>query len=132
MRVYVGSGLENRDRVAMVLEYCVHVGHQITYNWTRHGDVRREGPDVMNYVSTNEVRAVRDAELVLILLPGGKGTHIELGVALGSRGNKRILLWSEDPAVFEDPELTCVFYQHPAIERLCCSFAELFEHIPVY
>lgn len=132
MRIYVASGLPNRERVAVVLEYCVHMGHQITYNWTQHGDVRAQGEDVMSYVSTNEVRAVRDAELILVLLPGGKGTHIELGIALGSRSNKRILLWSEDPALFEEPSETCVFYHHPAIERICCSFAELFEHIPMY
>jgi hypothetical protein len=66
-----------------------------------------------------------DAELVVLLLPGRFGTHAELGMALASAENKRILLWSETPAPFDGTEGFCVFYHHPAVERVVCPFEEL-------
>ena len=75
----------------------------------------------------SELRAVRDAELVVALLPGGQGTHTELGVALATRSNKRIILWSETGDEFAFDNRTCTFYFHPAAERVVCPFEELLE-----
>lgn len=129
MRIYVASGLVNRDRVKAVIDKLTSQGHTVTYNWTLHGDVRGEGEARMREVAQNEAEGVASAELVLLLLPGGKGTHTELGAALATRKNKRIVLWSETGAEFSGGVDTCVFYHHPAIERLLCSFNELIERV---
>ena len=102
-------------------------GHEQTYDWTTHGDIRHEGAERMSEVAFNELRAVRDAELVVALLPGGQGTHTELGVALATRSNKRIILWSETGDEFAFDNRTCTFYFHPAAERVVCPFEELLE-----
>jgi hypothetical protein len=72
---------------------------------------------------------VQEAELVVLLLPGRFGTHAELGMALATSANKRILLWSESSAPFDGAEGFCVFYHHPAVERIVCPFEELLEHL---
>ncbi|HOS18922.1 MAG TPA: group-specific protein, partial [Clostridia bacterium] len=82
MRFYVASGLENKDRVKRVLDKIAARGHTISYDWTLHGDVRGRGEEVLNTVAGNETFAVIDASCVLLLLPGGRGTHTELGLAL--------------------------------------------------
>ena len=125
MRFYISSGIDNHARVSELASVLTGRGHEQTYDWTEHGDIRREGERVMSEVAFNELRAVRDAELLLVLLPGGKGTHTELGLAIATRSNKRIIIWSETGDEFIADERTCMFYFHPSVERLVCPFEEL-------
>lgn len=125
MRFYIASGLENIHRVQLVGEKLRSLDHEISYDWTQHGDVRDKGVEMLNTVAGNETFAVIDSGCVLILLPGGRGTHTELGIALASRSNKRIILWSETGREFNSDEYTCAFYHHSAVKRLVCSFEEL-------
>lgn len=127
MKIYVASGLENRARAAALIRHIKACGHFVTYDWTQYGDVRGNGETAMRATACSEVEGVSSAELLIVLLPGGKGTHTELGIALATRANKRIWLWSENAAVFGGGDATCVFYHHPSIEHLSCSFASLQE-----
>ena len=125
MRFYISTGIVHLDLAAALAEVLKKRGHELTYDWMASGDIRREGDVRMSEVAFNELRAVRDAELVVVLLPGGKGTHVELGQAIATRGNKRIIVWSEHGDEFSFDERTCVFYFHPCIERVTCPFDEL-------
>ncbi|MBO4848581.1 MAG: group-specific protein [Clostridia bacterium] len=129
MRFYIATGINNAWRASALAEVLKGRGHEHTYDWTVHGDIRREGDLRMGEVAFNELRAVRDAELVVVLLPGGSGTHTELGVAIATRGNKRIILWSEEGEEFNFDERTCTFYFHPSIERVVCPFDELLRRL---
>ena len=129
MRFYVASSIHNAENVKKVVSLMERNGHQLTYDWVKDGNVRSDGPDRMGEVAFFELRSVIDAELVLVMLPGGAGTHTELGISLASRTNKRILVWSEDSSDFTDPKKNCVFYFHPAIERLVCPFEELLDRM---
>lgn len=90
-----------------------------------------------------------DADFVLLLLPGSYETHVELGLALASRNNKRIVLWSETGNEYADGAAACAFitiqpWSGAAVplrnclkccspyERCCppsCNFALLFFHL---
>ncbi len=125
MRFYIASGLKNSSLVSELISFLEARGHICTYDWTEHNDVRSEGEARMNEVSFSEASAVKDAELFIALLPGGNGTHTELGIALATRVNKRIMLWSDTGDEFVAGDNTCVFYFHPAVERIVSSFDEL-------
>lgn len=125
MRFYVASGLANRVRAAKVIALLEAEGHTVTYDWTKHGDIRREGNIRLSEVASNEVLGVCSAQLVLVLLPGGKGTHTELGLALAAAHNKKIVIWSESGREFTSWEETCAFYHHPSIIRLLCAYSDL-------
>lgn len=127
MRFYIATGLHGAALAIRLANVFIDHNHELTYDWTAHGDVRREGHARMSEVAFNEARAVRDAELVVVLLPGGKGTHTELGNAIATRANKRIIIWSETGMEFKNDENTCVFYHHPSVERIVCSVNELLE-----
>ena len=132
MNYYIASGLENARRVSLAAEALS--AHTRTYDWTGHGDIRREGPERMQHVSSTELQAVVRADLVLLLLPGGKGTHSELGAALATGQGKRIILWSETGDEFRAGEgethpSVCAFYFHPLLERWVCPFNELLERL---
>ena len=125
MKFYVASGVPNAEKVNLAARALERAGHERTYDWTRHGDVSAESPERKREVAQLEARAVMDAQLVVLLLPGRFGTHAELGVALATAQNKRVLLWSETSAPFDGTSGFCVFYHHPSIERLVCPFDEL-------
>ncbi len=125
MRFYIATGLENAQRAKQLSAVLTKNGHELTYDWTVHGDIRQLGEAKMSETAFSEIRAVRDAELFVVLLPGGKGTHAELGAALASRSNKRVIIWSETGKEFNSNSDSCAFYFHPCTERICCSFVEL-------
>mgnify|MGYP000848164510 FL=1 len=129
MRFYVASGVPNAERVNQAAQVLAANGHQRTYDWTKHGDVSAESPERKREVAKTEAQAVIDAELVALLLPGRFGTHAELGIAIASSANKRILLWSESSAPFDGEQGFCVFYHHPAVERVVCPFHEFLEQL---
>ena len=62
-----------------------------------------------------EQQGIIDSDVVIILLPAGRGTHIELGMALAL--NKKIFLCSENKEEFSIKN-TVNFYQLPNIVRL--------------
>ena len=129
MKFYVASGVPNAARVNEAAQVLAASGHERTYDWTRHGDVSAESPDRKREVARTEAQAVLDSQLAVFLLPGRFGMHTELGVALSSAANKRILLWSETSAPFDGEQGFCVFYHHPAVERRVGPFEEFLEFL---
>lgn len=125
MRFYVASSVSNAENAKKIVSIMERNGHELTYDWIADGDIHSSGSDRMGESAFFELRSVIDAELVLVMLPSGADTHTELGVSLASRSNKRILVWSEDGSDFTDPQKNCLFYFHPAIERIVCPFEEL-------
>ena len=128
MKYYIASSLNNSEQVNLAAAALKK--HNRTYDWTLHGDVRSQGSDRLSSVSVNELRAVEDADFVLVLLPGGKGTHTELGAALAHK--RKVLLWSSSGEEFNcvgSCEHVCAFYFHPAAERLVCPFESLLERL---
>ncbi|MBQ3849969.1 MAG: hypothetical protein IKH21_02095 [Clostridia bacterium] len=130
MRFYIASSIANGRKAAALAEVLKSRGHEQTYdNRVFFDDVSKEGISGMSEAAFNGLRSVRDAELVVVLLPGGSSTHTELGLAIATRGNKRIILWSERWEDFDFNEHTCVFYFHPCIERVVCTFEELLQKL---
>ena len=129
MKFYVASGVPNAEKVNLAAAALQAAGHVRTYDWTKNGDVSH-APDALKlFVAESEARAVAEAELVVVVLPGGFGTHAELGIAIASQSPKRILLWSETEAPFSGESAFCVFYHHPSVERMVCPFDELLERL---
>ncbi len=129
MKYYVGSSVFNAARVNEAAAVLDARGFTRVYDWTRHGDVSGADDAAKRLVAQTEAAAVMEAELVVLLLPGRFGTHAELGCAIASCANKRILLWSEEAAPFTGEGAFCVFYHHPAVERLVCPFPALLDHL---
>lgn len=132
MRYYLASGLENHARVNVIADALNAMGHVRTYDWTAHGDIRAQGSARMRQVAQNEINSVANADFVLFLLPGGKGTHTELGAALAEK--RRVILWSETGDEFRvengqaDPAV-CAFYFHTVAQRIVCPFEALPEKL---
>ena len=92
MKVYIASGLENWKRARVINEQLRAAGIEITYDWTQWGEAiyGNDGKadqtairpiNELRGTAINEINGVTSANLVLALMPGGRGTHFELGAA---------------------------------------------------
>ena len=114
MKFYIGSGLKNCELVNYVSEKLINSNHKHTYNWAKNINGDETIEDLIEY-SKLEQQGIIDSDVVIILLPAGRGTHIELGMALAL--NKRIFLCSETKEEFSI-ENTVAFYELPKIAKL--------------
>lgn len=115
MKYYIATKLENHMAHNRVRDMLNALGHEITYDWTFHGPVYRSGLDRVREVALLETRGVVDADFIVVLWPGGRGTHVEMGIALGS--GKQVIFVSADERHHESTPETCAFYHHPIVWR---------------
>lgn len=104
-------------------------GYINTYDWPQNASAHDAGPVTpadLRAIGQQEKDAVLSADVVVILLPGGKSTHVELGMAI-ARG-KRTILHSPD-GVMNDVETTSSFYHLPEVEKCFGSLDALVEMI---
>lgn len=115
-KFYIATGLARMRDHNLVRDTLVENGHELTYDWTQHGSVKNTSVQRLAEIAHQETNGVLTADVVIVLLPGGFGTHTELGLALGA--GKKIILHSTNSDVFTACEKTCAFYHHPAIHPL--------------
>ncbi len=114
MKFYIGSGFKNCELVNYYSKVLQENGWEHTYNWTKNISNNPTVEDLIKY-SKLEQNAIIDADVIIILLPAGRGTHIELGMALAL--NKKIFLCSASEDEFSI-ENTVNFYQLPQIKKV--------------
>lgn len=117
MKFYIASALENVATVRRVANILKAAGHHHTYDWTVHGSVQSEGPERLTEVAEAERQGVLNADMVIIILPGGRGTHAELGIALGDQP-KKIIICAEDANAYLLEGRTCSFYWSDLVHRI--------------
>lgn len=116
-KFYVASSFRNVVNVRYVAQSLESKGYVNTYDWTQNASVhnaRTVSLGDLRSIGQHEKDAVIDADVVVILLPGGKGTHVELGIAI-ARG-RRTILHSPDE-VINNLESTSTFYHLPELEK---------------
>lgn len=114
MRFYIGSGMKNCELVNYYAKILKENGWEQTYDWVKNVSDDESLEDMVNY-ATLESQGIIDADVVIILLPAGRGAHIELGMALAL--NKKVILCSSTEEEFSI-ENTVAFYELPRIIKL--------------
>ncbi len=123
MKYYIATSLSRMMAHNLARDALKIFGHEISYDWSLHGSVKSVSKERLREVSINELKGVSEADFVIVLLPGGNGTHLELGFAIAN--GKRVFLHSEDPALFELGPQTNAFYHHPDVIQLSCPLADV-------
>lgn len=123
-KFYVASSFKNIEAVRYVSKQLIHKGYIHTYDWTKNEkaltlvDLREIGQ--------KEKEAVLEADFLIVLLPAGKGSHIEFGIALGQA--KRIFLYSPDDEV-NNSATTSTFYHLPEVQKCVGTIEELIDAV---
>jgi hypothetical protein len=102
-------------------------GYIHTYDWTKNE--RASTFESLKEIGQKEKDAVIEADFIVVLLPAGKGSHIELGIAIGL--GKRIYLYSPNEEV-NDFETTSTFYHLLEVEKCFGTIDELINIVSHY
>ncbi|MCA0991284.1 nucleoside 2-deoxyribosyltransferase [Guptibacillus hwajinpoensis] len=81
MNFYIASSFQNKQHVQTLATELKRHGLKHTYDWTK--TEKAVTFDELASIGEAELEAVKKADILIVLLPGGKGTHVELGIALG-------------------------------------------------
>lgn len=111
MTFYVASSFKNTPMVRAVTESLRIAGHRLTYDWTQNE--RASTAKDLERIGQDEKRAILEADVVIVLLPGGKGTHVDLGLALAWK--KSIYLYWEVPLSLNE---RTTYYHLPEIRHI--------------
>lgn len=113
MKFYIATKLENHAAHNELMNTLVNHGCTCTYDWTTHGPVFKEGLERIRHVAEKEYQGVMDADVVIVLWPGGRGTHVELGMAIAA--GKQCHIVTDVDGHHEASAESCAFYHHPAV-----------------
>lgn len=125
MNIYIATSLKRAVEHNFVRDALAKHGHRVSYDWTAHGSVQDEGPDRIREVAHDEMAGVQSARAVIVLLPGGRGTHAELGAALAL--DLPVLLHAETPETLLKDGKSCAFYSHRKVQHFYGPLDEAIE-----
>ncbi len=114
-KFYIASSFANAKQVNELRDLLVAAGWEQTHDWTRTDGITDDCATLalLKDVGVKDVLAVTRAEVVIALLPGGKGTHVELGCAI--MGYSDLYIWAPTDSYFQVGKDTCPFYLHPRV-----------------
>jgi hypothetical protein len=120
LKFYIASSFKNIDNVRNVAEQLKARGFIQTYDWTTHTGI--DSLQELAAIGAKEKEAVLHAEIFIIMLPAGKGSHVELGLALGA--GKAIYMYSANDEM-NDIDKTSTFYQLPEVHKIIGTLDDL-------
>lgn len=120
LKFYVASSFKNKEQVKYVSHELTIKGFVHSYDWTKND--RPTTLKALTEIGIKEKEAVMNSDVVIVLLPGGKGSHIELGMAIAAK--KKVFLYSPDNDI-DDFALTSTFYQLPEVQKVIGTIDDL-------
>lgn len=111
-KIYIAGSLKNKNKVLELRDRLEECGIWLTYDWA--GIIKKneelgikEGEKDWEDIVKKEQVGVKSAEALLFVCPGGRGSHVELGMAY-VYGIPIVLIEDDNPVAF---------YMLPGIER---------------
>ena len=119
MQIYVASSLNSVQTVQQVCTSIRKAGHAVPYDWSTHGRVKGN-EHKMSGTALQELKGVSQADTLFVILPGGAGTHTELGYALAK--GIPVYIFGEPQDFDHHSGHTTSFYFHPLVaSRIVCN-----------
>lgn len=128
-KFYVASSFRNLESVQYVANHLKNIGYVQTYDWTQNAKAKKEQAltfEDLRDIGQKELNAVSEADFIVVLLPGGKGTHIELGIALGQ--GKRTYIYSPNDEINKF-ETTSTFYHLVEVKKCFGTLDDLLDQV---
>ena len=113
IKYYIATSFHNKEAHKECRRLFDSMGYELTFDWTVYPFI--PDPYVMNVVAEKEIDAVKAADFIVVLLPGGRGTHTELGAALAL--DKPVFIVAPHPQQLLDSQgLPAPFYYHSSVQ----------------
>lgn len=122
--IYVaGSVKYNKARIQDIIDVLAYTGWRVTYDWTRINQEKLNDNDAYRQqVIQEELWGIKQADAFVLVLPPGRGAHVELGYALAL--NKKIFILAQDPKQLDE-----VLIYKKASFTVCYSITELLQSL---
>jgi nucleoside 2-deoxyribosyltransferase len=111
---------KDRESVANEISEALKArGWERTFVWAAQDGV---SADEYRAIAQKELDAIANSDVLIVLLPGGYGTHVEIGAALAL--GKPVILHAPDQKTLETPYI-CVFHYHPGIKLIISDVVDI-------
>lgn len=124
-KFYIATSLKRIKEHNILRDALLNKDWKITYDWTLHGSVKKTSYEKLKDVGLKMIKGVFDSDVIIVLLPGGKGTHTELGMAIAK--NKNIIIHAVSSKYFSLCDDTIAFYHRENILQLTCPLIEIID-----
>ncbi|MEF3353928.1 group-specific protein [Paenibacillus sp. GYB006] len=121
---YIASSFKNIETVRKVSERLRQEGFTHTYDWTTNNNIT--SIDELKDIGKKEIDAVMCSDFIIVLFPAGKGSHVELGIAIGN--GIQAYLYSQNDEI-NDLETTSTFYHVDGVSKCKGTVEELIQTI---
>jgi nucleoside 2-deoxyribosyltransferase len=111
-RFYLATRKDRSEQANALQRELEARGWQRTFIWQALDEKSTNG---YAEAAVAELKGVHDADVLIVLLPGGFGTHVEIGAALAL--GKPVILHAPDAATLASP-YPCIFHHHPGVKRI--------------
>ena len=105
LKFYIASSYENRNLVRAASFLFDQNDFLNSYDWTLND--KAETFEEYRLIGEEEKQGIIESDFFVMILPAGKGSHVELGMALAL--DKRIYLYSPDEEIY-NMEKTDTYY----------------------
>jgi len=96
-KVYISTGWGNKTAAIRIGKIVEAFGGQISVPWWTWEDADRA--ELLKQYGEQEIEGIRECDLFVCMLPGERGTHTELGVALTC--GKRVMLYTPHQGFYD-------------------------------
>lgn len=124
---YLATRKDRGAEATRLLRALKSHGWERTYAWVTGDEATIER---LSEIALKELKGVEEADALIVLLPGGYGTHVEIGAALAL--GKPVILHAPDRKTLDTP-YPCPFHYHPNVKLLISEelhIAELLKCLP--
>src|ERR1039458_10050133 len=98
-RFYLSTRKDRNAEAGALLEALKANGWERTFDWANRGaSTASEYADL----AVAEIAGIRDADVLIVLLPGGYVTHVEIGAALALA--KPVIIHAPDQKTLDTPD----------------------------
>jgi len=80
LKFYVATSALRLGEMQMVRNLLTAAGHEISFDWTVFGDLSGKPPELLQAAAHAETVGILDADFLVVLLPGRRGTYAEVGM----------------------------------------------------
>ena len=123
MKYYIATSRHEIPKHNRLRKLLLDLGWKCTCDWTTRDFMQPLNHQNSPTIAVSDIQGIQHADIVIFLIPGGPGAHVELGAAIAS--NKIVVVSSEtldDAALLQRGDL---FYFYPGVNRHLGSVEDL-------
>lgn len=96
MKLYLASSIKNVNKVHEIKKMAQKFGHEVTSRWEEYLQERLTAAESQyrDWAIADMFEGLDECDALVLILPIGRGAHIELGYAVAK--NKKIFVLSDD------------------------------------